>query len=167
MRLFPVSSLVSLPGLTAVRVKRLLKHVRRLLGREGADGDDVGPGAAVLLWLASLLAVRNYVDRDAQDCLIYSLADRLVPAGDEVGGAIEARAPVPALQVMVVDGTFASMTGLNEFLDLRSGEMVAKLPKRGLELVACDLAALYVMHTEQADAKKRRSEACPPNTSPP
>jgi hypothetical protein len=49
----------------------------------------------------------------------------------------------PNLQLVLADGKYATWTGSAEFLDLETGEYIARLPQPVLESLGCNLTELF------------------------
>lgn len=123
---------------------RLLRLAR--LAGVCPDGDDwgeadVGPGAALLVWLDAMLRARRPADADRLDLLLEVYAADVARAGEEA----EAGADRQALLVLV-DGTFAVVSGRDGCLDLRSGRQRKRMPQPPIESVTYNLTALYRFH---------------------
>lgn len=137
-------------------------QVRRLLKKAGVKDayergePEILPGAALLVWLAAVLEGRAPIDRDARETLLDFLAEKVVEAGTTVAAALEDSAPLPAVTLTIVDGTMVGMSGMDCWLDLRSGFTTKELPQAPFEAVSYNLTTLYVLHTARLKAENER-----------
>jgi hypothetical protein len=152
-------------------------QVRLLLRRAGvaAYRDPelrVGPGEALFVWLASALALRAPVDPPQQTALLELLAEQILEAGRRAPALLQAAGttPLPATILTILDGTLVGLSGLDCFIDLRTGANVRRPPQAPVEAVSYDLLALFSLHVRRLDQEEERCArraACPPRSKHP
>lgn len=127
---------------------------------------EVSPGAALFGWTAAVLQARAPVNAEAKETLLELLAERLVEHGDKLYEILltgTSGTQVPAARLTVLDGTLVGMSGMDHFIDLRTGAAVGTPKQPPIEAVSYDLTALFLLHLqrvgEEEDRERRRSHA--------
>jgi hypothetical protein len=136
------------PTLPAIRVRRLLK-----LAGVKPDATEVGPGAALLVWVDGLLSNRQPVGEEQRQLIIEEFAADIVQAGDDAARSV-AGPVVAAVLLSIVDNTFAAISG-QQWLDLRTGLRLAHPPRVPVEMVTYNLRSIYVLHAQRLREQKQ------------
>jgi hypothetical protein len=152
------------PSVPRLRLRHLLKMAGVDLSQYNGDGwlkAFVGPGPALLIWTAAVLAKRAPLTAEQQDALLDYYSVQLTEFGSYFANSIEKEvAIVEVCQLTIADGTFAGLSGsLAEFFDLRTGGTVTELPAAPIEVIGYNLAALFAFHVRRLESQRKQSEA--------
>lgn len=149
---YPIDGLA--PILSTLTTRDILKRARSGVLVGSWAQLKVSPGEALLLWLAEALQVRMPVSSEQQTLLLSHFWPKIIEIPDAVG---DSGGP-PVFQLIIADGTMACLTGMADYLDLRTGDTRPSLPRMAMELVSYNLSAIFIYHTEK-HAKKGDNNA--------
>ncbi len=146
---YPVEGLA--PLLSVLKTRDLLKSVRGGVLVGSWAQIKVSPGEALLLWTADALQARMPVSEEQQRTLLSHFRSTIIkiPAAVEVEGS----GGTPAFQLIIADGTMACLTGVPDYLDLRTGDTRPSLPRMAIELVSYNLSAIFLYQKEKHASK--------------
>jgi hypothetical protein len=157
-------------ALSHLRARLVLQRAR---GGEPLDGplgqQPLTAGEATLLWLAELMARREPVTAEQQDLILTQLAGPIMQAGEAIAEDRERPKTFAVHQLIIVDNTFAGLSGRSDYLDLRTGDAIGGLPLMPVEVVSYNLNAIQthkLASLKRAADQARRAEPCQPTSSP-
>jgi hypothetical protein len=100
------------------------------------------------LWAADWLARRRPVTDEQQQLILQTYAGGVAAVADAVEKSLaEAGQPEQlTAQLAILDATLATLSGTNDFLDLRSGDLLKRAKQLPVEVTSLNLTALYRLH---------------------
>ena len=144
-------------SLSKIRILAILQ----IAGRTKDEARDrnlvASPGEALLLWLADWLHKRQPIGEEQQNLLLSDLAERIIFEASAIEHEIDKglELSLKTIQLMIVDNTLVSMSGLTDFLDLRSGCKIAGPTQMPIETISVNLTALYCFHRQRLVKDKK------------
>jgi hypothetical protein len=145
---------VAVAGINQVRANLLL----RTLGKRYKKEDPVPPGEALLLWLAGIIQRELSLTSEQQELLLLEITPSVIDFGKQLSEQLkieqeEESAFVLVSRLTLIDRTWACISGLDTFIDLRTGEKTRSLRRAPVMTVSLDLAAIYRMALGQLRKK--------------
>jgi len=140
-------------SLKPVRIRRVLSHARGVPVTDPLESVGVSDGEAMLVWTAAALAARQPVSEEKQETLVTLLADKLVA----IGNRLSAGSDVAAFLV-INDLTLVVVSGMDCFLDLRTGDFVPAVNRPSMETTAFNLTEIFKFHKQRL---AKEGQPCP------
>jgi hypothetical protein len=109
-------------------------------------GTDWSAGEALLAWTGGWLRSRGVVAEDSRRILLQEIGPHIIAYGNELPARLGDSRPLPVCQLLITDLTFAALSGLPHYVDLRNGSTRAELALPPIEVFSCNLVALYAYH---------------------
>lgn len=146
----------AVPSMTRLRIVRLIG--------DAAGLEDIGPGPALLVWIADVLSQDAILDRDQQDLVLQHFRETILDFGTKLWDSLktyeEGGKPGQLLvsHLIIHDRSHVSVVGCDKILDLTAGRMVEPpLPAAPLRAVSYNLTRLFTIfrgRVWQAETKK-------------
>lgn len=146
----------SVPSMTRLRIVRLVG--------DSVNGDEIGPGPALLIWIADLLSQDAIIDRDQQDLVLQHFRETILNFGVKLWDSLRTYenggkpGQLLVSHLVIHDRSHVSINGCDEILNLAAGKMVEPpLPAAPLRSVSYNLTRLFTIFRGriwQAEARK-------------
>ena len=150
--------------MSGVQLRAFFKTV--LTENEPDPTDTLTPGKSLLLWVADLLHGVPFCN-SAQIAL---LLQELGPSIMEVGDALMAAAPgfdqQPPNLLIFADRRFVAFSGMTDFFDLTTGDMVSRLGKPTLETLSYSCTVMFVRNYKELESMDASTNADHGDTQP-